>query len=225
MTSANAARAIARHPRRAQLTRAAGVHGRPPHRARPRARPASPMSAPPTATATISSRSLRARLAAAPAAALSRRRGPRRRSRRRSALPASRRPRWSIARSRPSAFRRRSRPRWRRARSTACCISPGAAPRLTSTAPPAPASSTRALAPCHFCLSRQVAEPLAAAGAAEIRIAARPDEAALIELVGLSPWPAPSADASVPDLRCDADVDPGYGIANRQRTCQEAHDQ
>ena len=42
----------------------------------------------------------------------------------------------------------------------------------------------RALEPCHFCLSRQVAEPLAAAGAADVRVAARPEEAALIELVG-----------------------------------------
>src|SRR5215470_17850822 len=41
-----------------------------------------------------------------------------------------------------------------------------------------------ALAPVHFCLSRQVAQPLRAAGAATIRIAPRPDEAALIELVG-----------------------------------------
>ena len=37
----------------------------------------------------------------------------------------------------------------------------------------------RALAPLHYCLSRQVAEPLATAGAAGIRIAPRPEEAAL----------------------------------------------
>lgn len=37
--------------------------------------------------------------------------------------------------------------------------------------------------PVHFCLSAQVAEPLARAGAAEIRIAERPDEAALIALI------------------------------------------
>jgi uroporphyrinogen-III synthase len=42
----------------------------------------------------------------------------------------------------------------------------------------------RALAPVHFCLSQQVAQPLSAAGAAAIRIAPRPDEAAMIELVG-----------------------------------------
>ena len=42
----------------------------------------------------------------------------------------------------------------------------------------------RALAPVHYCLSRQVAAPLTAAGAAAVRIAARPDEAALLELVG-----------------------------------------
>jgi uroporphyrinogen-III synthase len=41
----------------------------------------------------------------------------------------------------------------------------------------------RALAPLHYCLSHQVAEPLATAGAAGIRIARRPEEAALIDLV------------------------------------------
>jgi uroporphyrinogen-III synthase len=40
-----------------------------------------------------------------------------------------------------------------------------------------------ALAPLHYCLSRQVAAALAAAGATAIRIAARPEEEALIELV------------------------------------------
>lgn len=38
--------------------------------------------------------------------------------------------------------------------------------------------------PVHFCLSGRIAEPLKEAGAAHIRIAARPDEAALIELCG-----------------------------------------
>jgi uroporphyrinogen-III synthase len=42
----------------------------------------------------------------------------------------------------------------------------------------------RALAPVHFCLSRQVAQPLAAAGAGAIRLAPHPDEAAMIDLVG-----------------------------------------
>ena len=42
----------------------------------------------------------------------------------------------------------------------------------------------RALVPVHYCLSRQVAAPLAAAGA--IRIAPRPDEEALIELLAAS---------------------------------------
>jgi uroporphyrinogen-III synthase len=41
----------------------------------------------------------------------------------------------------------------------------------------------RALAPVHFCLSAQVAAPLAAAGAPAIRIAPRPHETALIALV------------------------------------------
>ncbi len=40
-----------------------------------------------------------------------------------------------------------------------------------------------ALAPCHYCLSAQVAAPLAAHGAGGIKIAVQPDEAALIELV------------------------------------------
>jgi len=40
-----------------------------------------------------------------------------------------------------------------------------------------------ALKPIHFCLSAQVAEPLAQAGAADIRIAPRPVEAAMIELI------------------------------------------
>jgi uroporphyrinogen-III synthase len=42
----------------------------------------------------------------------------------------------------------------------------------------------RALAPVHFCLSQQVAQPLSAAGAATVRIAPQPDEAAMVELVG-----------------------------------------
>ena len=36
--------------------------------------------------------------------------------------------------------------------------------------------------PVHYCLSGRIAEPLKDAGATNIRIAARPDEAALIEL-------------------------------------------
>jgi uroporphyrinogen-III synthase len=40
-----------------------------------------------------------------------------------------------------------------------------------------------ALKPAHFCLSAQVAEPLAQAGAAVIRVASRPDQAALIALI------------------------------------------
>jgi uroporphyrinogen-III synthase len=40
-----------------------------------------------------------------------------------------------------------------------------------------------ALAPILFCLSRQVAAPLAAAGATQIRVSPRPDEAAIIGLV------------------------------------------
>ena len=40
-----------------------------------------------------------------------------------------------------------------------------------------------ALAPAQFCLSEQIAAPLRRAGAAHIRVAARPNEAALIELI------------------------------------------
>jgi uroporphyrinogen-III synthase len=40
-----------------------------------------------------------------------------------------------------------------------------------------------ALEPVHFCLSAQVAEPLARAGAAAIRVAERPNEAVLIALI------------------------------------------
>jgi len=42
----------------------------------------------------------------------------------------------------------------------------------------------QALAARHFCLSAQIAEPLSGAGASRIAIAARPNEAALIELLG-----------------------------------------
>ena len=41
-----------------------------------------------------------------------------------------------------------------------------------------------ALAPAHFCLSGRVAEPILGAGAVAVRIAPRPDEAALLALVG-----------------------------------------
>jgi uroporphyrinogen-III synthase len=41
----------------------------------------------------------------------------------------------------------------------------------------------KALKPVHFCLSAQVAEPLAQAGAADIRVAGRPNEAALFALI------------------------------------------
>ena len=42
-----------------------------------------------------------------------------------------------------------------------------------------------ALSPAHFCLSAQIAEPLAQAGAAAVHVASRPAEAALIDLVCL----------------------------------------
>jgi uroporphyrinogen-III synthase len=40
-----------------------------------------------------------------------------------------------------------------------------------------------ALAPAHYCLSRSVAAPLVAAGAADVRIASRPAETALLDLL------------------------------------------
>jgi uroporphyrinogen-III synthase len=42
----------------------------------------------------------------------------------------------------------------------------------------------QAMAPAHFCLSGQIAEALTMAGAKTVRIAARPDEATLIALIG-----------------------------------------
>ena len=45
----------------------------------------------------------------------------------------------------------------------------------------------KALALSHYCLSRQVAEPLSSAGARDIRVAARPSEADLINCVVSSP--------------------------------------
>jgi uroporphyrinogen-III synthase len=45
----------------------------------------------------------------------------------------------------------------------------------------------RALALTHFCLSAQVAAPLTEAGAADHRVAQRPDEDALLDLVGGQP--------------------------------------
>jgi uroporphyrinogen-III synthase len=42
----------------------------------------------------------------------------------------------------------------------------------------------QALEPFHYCLSPQVARPLLQAGSATVRVAARPDETALVDLVG-----------------------------------------
>jgi uroporphyrinogen-III synthase len=44
-------------------------------------------------------------------------------------------------------------------------------------------ASERALAPVHYCLSRQVTEPLIAAGARRVRVSGEPTEAALIGLI------------------------------------------
>jgi uroporphyrinogen-III synthase len=45
----------------------------------------------------------------------------------------------------------------------------------------------RALTPAHYCLSARAAEPLRAAGAAAVRVAAQPDEARLLALVTPAP--------------------------------------
>ena len=58
-------------------------------------------------------------------------------------------------------------------------------PRTAATFVTAVAAlATAALALPQFCLSAAVAKPLQAAGARDLRIAARPDEAALLELIG-----------------------------------------
>ena len=44
-----------------------------------------------------------------------------------------------------------------------------------------------ALLPIHYCLSGRAAEPLHAAGASRVRVAARPDEAGMLALVASSP--------------------------------------
>ena len=46
------------------------------------------------------------------------------------------------------------------------------------------ALTEEALRVAHYCVSRQAAEPLVSAGAKDVRIAERPEEAALLELVG-----------------------------------------
>jgi uroporphyrinogen-III synthase len=48
----------------------------------------------------------------------------------------------------------------------------------------------RGLAPAHYCLSAPVAEPLVGAGAAHIRVAARPEEAALLDLLAAAENPS-----------------------------------
>jgi uroporphyrinogen-III synthase len=44
----------------------------------------------------------------------------------------------------------------------------------------------RALEPFHYCLSAQVARPLLQAGATAVRVAERPNEASLVELIGMA---------------------------------------
>ena len=51
----------------------------------------------------------------------------------------------------------------------------------------------QALAPVHFCLSARAAEPLRLAGAARIQVAAQPDEASLLALVTPKVMPKPGS--------------------------------
>lgn len=62
-------------------------------------------------------------------------------------------------------------------------LSPRSADAYVSAAQAAGLLAVALKRPVHFCLSASVAEPLAAAGAADIRVARRPTEAALIELI------------------------------------------
>ena len=182
MTSANAARAIARHPRRASSPRspASPSAATPP---RPPVRPASAMSAPPMATGTISSHCCAGMRGDSLAASLPGRRGPRRRSRRcrragvvtavvYRAVKAERFPptvEAALARRALDGVLHFSR------RSAEAYLECAGARRPRSTA-----RSRRCISACRT----QVAEPLAAAGAAPIRVAPRPEEAALLALVG-----------------------------------------
>ena len=68
-------------------------------------------------------------------------------------------------RSRCRRFRRTSARRWPPAGSTACCISPAAAPRPISTAPPRPASPSRRSRRCIIACRRRWPSRLTAAGA------------------------------------------------------------
>ena len=178
---------LAGHPRLPELAGLPALRRRPAHGARPRARQALTMSS----SADGDERDLVRLIGSAPrgrtlAAALSRRRGSRRRScgRSRRLMVCRCRLSWSTGRPRPRAFPAPAETALsgRRARRGVCII-PAAAPRPISTAPGRRICSNRALRPCHCCLSPQVARPLLAAGAADIRIAARPDEAALFELI------------------------------------------
>ncbi len=176
MTSANAARALAAHPRRAELARLPAFTVGAPHRRggarrRLRRRHVGRRRRARSRAAHRDARRRRAR-----AAALSRRRGPRRRSRRRAGghgVAVAHR-RWSIARSRPRRFHRPS----------ATALAAGeidgvlhfsrrsAEAYLDCAA--AAGIGAAALAPTHYCLSPQVAEPLTAAGAPNILVASRP---------------------------------------------------
>ena len=75
---------------------------------------------------------------------------------------------------------------WRRcarARSTAFCIIHGAARPIFVDCAEASGVTDRIRALSHYCLSARAAEPLRTVGAADIRIAAHPDEASLLALI------------------------------------------
>ncbi len=118
--------------------------------------------------------------------ALSRRRGTRRRSRRRAAGEEFRTwiRSWSIARGRGGTLPAEAAAALAAGIDGVLHYSRRSAEAFVSAARK-PALLEAALGkPVHFCLSARVAEPLQEAGAADVRIAARPDEAALMSLCG-----------------------------------------
>ena len=186
ITSANAARALAAHPRARRARAAAAVRGRPPQRRggarcglrrrdvgrwrRARSRAACWRAAPaPRALLHLAGEDRAVDVAAELAAGTACRCAPWR----------------SIAPSRPQPFRRPVGRRSPPAQLDGVLHFSRRSAEAFSIAPGLRAFWTAALALTHYCLSPQVAEPLAAAGAPLLRVAPRPDEAALLGLVPL----------------------------------------
>ena len=185
VTSANAVRAIAGHERRDRLRGiavfAVGAHSAQDMRA---AGFADVTSA--DGNVTDLADLVAARMTPASAAPLSCRRGALRRSRRRSCarevLPCTRR--WSIAPLSPRICRAMRSRLWRPAIDGVFHFSRRSAEAYVNAARKAGLGEAALTKPVHFCLSARIAEPLLRAGAANVRIAARPEEAALIALCG-----------------------------------------